>query len=344
LKFLTRWIIMFLLLIPALWISMCRDLVILWQILLIFLLTSCVLFPDYSVAFLFQSCMSSSFISHPDQENPLSENRARRIPANRRKGESLEVRLAFQPRNSTDGIFPMIERIKEEGRIAIIKIKIFNIIITIQYFYDLSCCYFIARGSITLPNCVSRAISSFDRVLELPSWRELRSAKMNDRDGARISGERGGPARLRWIGPVRERAITSRNNYRLARPRGSPSRLFLHPGIPTTKNTLPGKRLSRYETARERSSEQKKREREIAFRIKSDALRNRHSNPPRCSRRGEKSHSNSSTIEFTVAPDRTSSAWNNDLSNMRCITLCDVLWSRDLGCLLDGFGSLQGFN
>jgi len=69
------------------------------------------------------------------------------------------------------------------------------------------------------------------------------------------------------IGPVRERAITSRNNYRLARPRGPSSRLFLRPGIPTTKNTLPGKRLSRYETARGRSSGQKKGER-LLFELK----------------------------------------------------------------------------
>lgn len=61
-------------------------------------------------------------------------------------------------------------------------------------------------------------------------------------------------ALLDGTGPVRDRAITSGNNYRLARPRGSPSRLFLCSEIPTTKNALRGKLLSRErrKTAREK--------------------------------------------------------------------------------------------
>lgn len=103
--------------------------------------------------------------------------------------------------------------------------------------------------------------------------RELDSA--SGRDLARISrffGEHEEPGSADRAG-TRERAITSRNNYRLARPRGPSSRLFLRLGIPTTKNTLPGKLFSRYETARGRNcrKERKKerRERETAFRIKS---------------------------------------------------------------------------
>lgn len=90
---------------------------------------------------------------------------------------------------------------------------------------------------------------------------KLGSAIRRDRDKARISrfsGERSG-----WTGSVRERTITSGNNYRLARPRGPPSRLLLHPEIPMAKNALRGQLLSRYETARDRNETVKERRREF---------------------------------------------------------------------------------
>lgn len=63
---------------------------------------------------------------------------------------------------------------------------------------------------------------------------------------------------------MRERAITSGNNYRLARPRGPPSRFLLHPEIPMAKNALRGQFLLRYETARDRNEMVKERRKEEA--------------------------------------------------------------------------------
>lgn len=83
---------------------------------------------------------------------------------------------------------------------------------------------------------------------------------------------------------TQERAITSRNNYRLARPRGPSSRLFLRLGIPTTKNMLAGKAVFAVrdsESKRQRGKGENK-EREIeartVFRIKSGTLQNRRGN------------------------------------------------------------------
>lgn len=105
-----------------------------------------------------------------------------------------------------------------------------------------------------------------------------RSAIRRDCDEAwisRLSGERGGL--LRWTGSVREQAITSENNYRLTRPRGPPSRLFLCPGIPVTGNDFTREASFAVRNGEQNNGE-KGRKRERRMLVLNDTPRNRHGN------------------------------------------------------------------